>query len=289
MARKGADSAYGPSAADLEAAIGQGVTWWGWYVGGRGALHVWTDAEVAVLDALTYSLPIWVPTLDLSGNPATDYAVARDRARALGWHGPIALDTEASMRGNVRLHSYVDGWCVAAAAAGDPQVVYGGGNYVGSAHPWWIINSTTPAAGQCYQNGSGNIGGTSVDFDYADDAFPLASRQAPVPPPPPPPPPTYTLLEDGRTLAHVSITTSAVNGSGYADCSGDPGNVDGWSVEGLDPAPVAAGGEGQFFEYGSVSFAAVKGRPGVCRVCLSSSNVKGGTVGVNVTFGTPAT
>lgn len=233
MARKGADSAFGPSAADVEAAIAQGVSWWGWYVGGPGAFHIWTDAEVSVLDALTGSLPIWVPALDLSGNPGTDYAVARDRTRSLGWYGPIALDTEASMRGNVRLHSYVDGWCVAAASAGDPQVVYGGGNYVGSAHPWWIINSDTPPTGECYQNGSGSIGGTSVDFDYADSAFPLATRSAPMPPPDPPGVP---ILYPKDQMRSTPITVQIKGGVGWCPSPVPAAQVVNCVAEDISPA-----------------------------------------------------
>lgn len=183
MTLKGCDSAFGPPAATVQAAIAQGVRWWAWYLNGPGAYHAWTDGEVSVLDAFEYTLPIWVPALDLSGNPDTDYATARAQARSLGWFGPIALDTEASMRGNPHLVSYVDGWCAAARAHGDPEVVYGGGDYIGSAHAWWIINSQTPPVGECYQTGSGSINGTSVDWDYADLAFPLCTRAQPAPPP----------------------------------------------------------------------------------------------------------
>ena len=283
---KGCDSADGPSAATVTDAKSQGVSFWGWYVGGPGALHVWTDAEVAVLDALESSLPIWVPALDLSGDPSADYASARSRARSLGWSGPIALDTEASMRGNARLDGYVNGWCDCASSYGDPEVVYGGGEYVPStAHAWWIIESTTPPAGQCYQNGSGSINGTSVDWDYADPAFPLATR-TPAPTPTPTPSVIYTQFQEG-TMATVSIPTGS-DGAGYADCSGAPGDIIGWAVQGFNPAPRSEGGQDKYFTFGSVSFASIEGETDTTRVCLSSSSVTNGNVGVQVTFGTPA-
>ena len=209
-ALKGCDSALGPSAATVQNAIAQGVRWWGWYLRGPGAYHAWTDAEVAVLDALEYSLPVWVPALDLSGNPAADYAAARSQARSLGWFGPVALDTEASMRGNADLESYVNGWCAAARSAGDPEVVYGGGNYVSTAHAWWIAPSQAPPPGECYQAGTGSINGTTVDWDYADPAFPLATRTAPAPVPTPGP--TH-YPEDN--MQSTPIRVSIQNGHGW--------------------------------------------------------------------------
>ena len=173
----GLDSAFGPTSEQAQHALSLGYQWWGWYVGGPGAYHVWTDAEVAVLAAAGYhsSLPIWVPKLDLSGDPIADTHTAASRSEALGWYGAVALDTEASMRGNPRLVPYVDGWNLAMQHRYGYSVVYGGGNYVGSAHPWWIVAGRNPTLYTCYQRGTTNIAGLDCDADVAGDSFPLCT------------------------------------------------------------------------------------------------------------------
>lgn len=131
-----------------------------------------------------------------------------------------------------------------------------------------------------FQRAQQDFGG-SADVDEVRQADWGQWRAVPLPPPPPVAP-HYVQLQEG-TMANVTISTDD-NGGGYADCAGDVGKIIGWSVEGFDPeAPPE--GQGKYFVYGSVSFAAVPNRPGVTRVCLSSSSVVRGHVAVDVTFG----
>ena len=182
---KGLDSAFGPTLAQAKAALADGYQFWGWYLGGAGAYHSWTDAEVAVLAeaGFTQSLPIWVPDLNLTGVPAIDATRAVNRLSSLGWQSVIVLDTEASMRGNPHLHSYVDGFVAELRNLGVTPVVYGGGNYVpAGVNAWWILQGIPPA-GTAYQWGSGSLAGISVDYDTAGPGFPMASLTAPTPVP----------------------------------------------------------------------------------------------------------
>ncbi len=173
------DSAFGPAPAQLEVAKQAGISCWAWYVAGAGAFHVWSDDEVAVLAAggIATSRPIVVPRLDLTGDPVAEMKEGIVRAKALGWHGCLAIDTEASMRGNPRLRRYVDVACEAIDYVGWVPVVYGGGDYVpDGVAPWWIEPGryNVPLR-TTYQFGQHDFAGLAVDLNQTGYLAPVAA------------------------------------------------------------------------------------------------------------------
>lgn len=267
--RRFVDSAEAPTLAQVQAALSQGITAWAFYLAGPGALHNWSDAEVDVLrqGGMTLGLPIFVPALDLSGDPVADATAFAGAIRAAGV-GPVgALDTEASMRGNPNLVSYVDAFLAQLRALGITPVVYAGGSYVPSGvAAWWIKpGGGTLPPGTAAQTSSGSIYGLSVDYDSADDAFPFASLH---PAPPPSAPDAYT-IGDTMHVIPVSLTTNAA-GWMAIDCPLPAGAgphdvvsiVCDWAT-GYDP-------QGWQSCVGSVDFAG--GGPGVARLGFKSSS-----------------
>ena len=263
------DSAYAPSVSQVKAALSQGIDAWAFYLAGPGALHNWSNAEVDVLrqGGMHLGLPIFVPALDLSGDPAADATAFAGAIRAAGV-GPVgALDTEASMRGNPNLVSYVNGFTSQLGDEGVTPVVYGGGNYVpAGVAGWWIKpGGGTLPPGTAAQTSSGSIYGLSVDYDSADDAFPFASLH---PAPPPSAPDAYT-IGDTMHVIPVSFTTNAA-GWMAIDCplpaGAGPHDVVSimcdWAT-GYDP-------QGWQACVGSVDFAGSK--PGVVRLGFKSVN-----------------
>jgi hypothetical protein len=266
------DSAYPPTVAQVKAALSQGITAWAFYLAGPGAFHNWTNAEVDVLrqGGLAFGLPIWVPAIDLSGDPVADAQSFAAAIRAAGV-GPVgALDTEASMRGNPRLVPYVDGFVDELRREGVTQVVYGGGNYMPSGvAPWWIKpgGGTIPAGG-ALQTGGGNVAGLSVDNDAADTTFPFASLNPERQPRPSPGPAPYG-IGDAMHVIPVSFTTNAA-GWMAIDCplpeGAGPHNV----VSIVCDWATAYDPQGWQGCVGSVDFAGSK--PGVCRLGFKSTS-----------------
>lgn len=234
------DSASAPTIAQVELAMEQGNTAWAFYLAGPGAEHNWTPAQVNVLreGGMSFGLPIYVPRLDLSTNPAFDAAAFVAAMTNAGVYGVGVLDTEASMRGNKNLHSYVNGFVNELINLHVTPVVYGGGSYVPTnAYAWWIINGT-PRPGVAYQWGQSSIGGVSVDHDKAGPGFPFATLSPPKPPNPPLPAPTSS-PRGAYMLYTFSIQTDA-NGNGWSTTSIPWGNFMAISIEGSYP-PVDGG------------------------------------------------
>ena len=179
------DSASAPFIAQVKTAVSQGITAWAFYLAGPGAYNNWTPVQVDCLrqGGMSIGLPIYVPKIDLTTNPTVDARVFVNAMVAAGVYGVGALDTEASMRGNPFLHSYVDGFVAELRALGVTPVVYGGGDYVpAGVNAWWIIQGIPPA-GEAYQWGSGSLVGIYVDYDTAGPGFPMAALTAPTPVP----------------------------------------------------------------------------------------------------------
>ncbi len=182
----GVDSAYGPTPAQVQAFHDGGFSWWGWYCGGRGAYHNWTDAELAVLhdNGVTLTVPIFVPSMHngrirLDANPEQDASLACYFTGLRGWVGVMALDTEASMRGDPWTAEYEDRFGTRVLESGWQAVTYAGGFTFGHppVHtPWWIVQNGTPPNNVCYQTGQSNLDGLDVDTDSAGAGFPLAQH-----------------------------------------------------------------------------------------------------------------
>ncbi len=175
----GYDSAQAPTPLQAKAALNDGVKWWGLYLAGPGAYRNWTPPDVEMLRQAGFAscLPIFVPKLDLSGDPVSDANAMVAACEQVRISGTVALDTEASMRGNPNLGSYVDRFCAQIRARGFAAVVYAGGNYTGNSSNavWWIEpGNPTPPHNECYQYGQSNFDGLSIDKDAAGDEFPLA-------------------------------------------------------------------------------------------------------------------
>jgi len=173
------DSAYPPTPAQAAAAKSSGVTAWAFYAGGPGAFNVWSFGDMAVLrDApIEKVLPIWVPLLDLSGDPVDDADTLAGLLRD-GYEvgGAACLDTEASMRGNPRLVPYVDAWVARIRSRGHTPVIYTGGDYWPPGCAPWLPGQPP---GNCPPNGavqynSGMLAELEVDYDLAGYAFPFA-------------------------------------------------------------------------------------------------------------------
>lgn len=184
MTLKACDSAYAPTLAEALAAKAAGIDIWFGYIGGAGALNIWTPAEFAILQqAGLRSAGVWVPLLDLSDNPVTEAQAAVVASEARGLRGCVVLDTEASMRGNPHLVTFVDGFTQTLQQQAWSHPVYGGGDYVPAGSPAWWIEPGAPPAGQARQYGGGSEDGASVDWDQVDEAFPLAAWTAAAPVP----------------------------------------------------------------------------------------------------------
>lgn len=118
MPVRGADSAYAPDDLTAMSAMGDGVLWWGGYIGGPGAYHAWSPSDFARLRRLGLAvLPIWVPTQQVPLNYPADIIAMINAARGMAvpagrW---IALDAEP--------------W-LAAWLAGNPTVVAAAGALV---------------------------------------------------------------------------------------------------------------------------------------------------------------
>jgi len=174
------DSAYPPTPAQAAAAKARGVTAWAFYAGGPGALNVWSFADVLVLKhaGIASVLPIWVPLLDLTTDPAGDARTFVGLLRqGYGVAGAGCLDTEASMRGNPNLQGYVDGFLAEMRSLGYTPVLYGGADYLPPGVALWLPKpggGTLPPGGALQTSGA-VLEGLSVDFDSADDGFPFAT------------------------------------------------------------------------------------------------------------------
>jgi hypothetical protein len=180
---KGCDSAYEPSLAQAQAAKLEGITWWAFYISGPGALHNWSAVgTVALQEAGLIPLPIYLPAMAggkiASRTPAADAQAFVSAYRSRGVDGAGALDTEASMRGDPWTAEYEQLFTQEMGSLGQTAITYAGGFTLESpptaTYRWWIIQSTSPASTECYQNGNGGVDGVEVDFDYAGDELPLA-------------------------------------------------------------------------------------------------------------------
>lgn len=173
------DSAYRPTPAQAALAVSRGFQAWAFYAGGPGALHVWSFADMEVLKAagIMRTLPIWVPALDLSGDPVDDAKTLAGAMRdGYGIQGAACLDTEASMRGNPRLKSYVNAWVAKIQMFGHTPVVYTGGLYLPPGCTPWVAGGNP---GACLPDGavqydSGTLAELEVDLDLAGELFPFA-------------------------------------------------------------------------------------------------------------------
>ena len=192
----GVDSAVGPTVEQARAVLEAGHLWWGWYCGYQGvpgapaAFHKWRQDEVDVLAAAGFelSLPIFFPHMTTAGrivpgaSPELDADLAVYAVGVYGWHGVVALDTEASMRGDPWTAVYTHRWCAQVLARGWEPVVYAGGFTFGSpppppCYPWWIIPGGSQAPpGTAWQTGQTTIAGLHVDTDSIGSGFPLATR-----------------------------------------------------------------------------------------------------------------
>ncbi len=182
----GVDSAFGPTPAQVREFHNDGYSWWGWYCGGGGAYHPWSDDEIAVLhdNGVTLTLPIFVPRMrnghiHPSADPEQDARMACYFTGLRGWAGVMALDTEASMRGDWWTIQYESRFGDAVVASGWQAVTYAGGftfSHPPVHTPWWIVPGGTPPSGVAYQTGQDSLAGLSVDVDHAGAGFPLAQH-----------------------------------------------------------------------------------------------------------------
>lgn len=173
------DSAFPPTLAQARLAVARGTKAWAFYAGGPGAFHVWSFGNMAVLREAPIEkvLPIWVPLLDLSGDPVDDADTLAGLLRdGYEVEGAACLDTEASMRGNPRLVPYVAAWAARIRSLGHTPVIYTGGDYwpEGCAlwHPGQSASTVQPDS--AVQYASGMLAELEVDFDVAGYAFPFA-------------------------------------------------------------------------------------------------------------------
>ena len=268
------DSAFAPTPAQVRQALGAGIDAWAFYLAGPGAYHNWTVAEVDALrqGGMTVGLPIFVPLMDLAGDPVADAAAFASAMEGAGVYGAGALDTEASMRGLPGLEHYVDAFTSALRSYGIVPVVYGGGNYVpAGVSAWWIepgAAAATVPAGVAYQVGGTLVGGLQTDLDYAGVGFPFASLTPPTPTPAPSPYPV------GGDVICVPIPGSITT------------NADGWMAIDLtlpvgktkdDVVSVvmdcASGYDPQGWQWceGSVDFTAQNDTPNVIRLVFRSA------------------
>lgn len=182
----GVDSAYGPNAAQVQAFHDKGYSWWGWYAGGRGCYHQWTDQELAALadNGVTLTVPIFVPAMmahgviDHHANPEADARLAVYFTGLRGWEGVMALDTEHSMRNDAWTVVYEARFGDEVLRHGWQAVTYAGGftlSHPPKHTPWWIIPGDPPE-GVAYQWGQDDLAGRTVDIDHAGSGFPLATR-----------------------------------------------------------------------------------------------------------------
>lgn len=232
------DSAYAPTLAQVKAAVAAGYGAWGFYLAGPGALHNWTPAQVAVLrqGGITLGLPIFVPRLDLTGNPQADAQAFVSAMTAAEVYGAGVLDTEASMRGNAHLETYVNAFVAELRALGVVPIVYGGGNYMPAGVAAWWIESGIPPTSQAYQHGDGSLAGLSVDYDTAGTTFPFATLGTPAPPIPLPAP---TVSPRGDLMLHTIVVPTDANGDGYVSTTIPWSAYEAISMEGSDPDPSA--------------------------------------------------
>ena len=131
---RGADSAFPPNNEQIAEAERQGVRWWGGYVGGEDAYHVWSTEDFARVGAHFKILCIWVPVqFPASFNVADTVAGFLDRLRALGvpngtW---VALDEETELSRVVAASPSTQKALVDGIAAGGYHLLqYGNGNLV---------------------------------------------------------------------------------------------------------------------------------------------------------------
>ena len=184
----GVDSAFGPSPAQVQAFHDQGYQWWGWYAGGAGSFHNWSDNELHALwdNGVKLTVPIFVPRMlhgriHPSANPEADASLACYFTGLRGWVGVMALDTEYSMRGDPWTAEYESRFSQRVRESGWSDVCYAGGftynNPPSATHPWWIVPHGEHAPDNtAWQIGQGELAGLSVDFDSAGNGFPLAQH-----------------------------------------------------------------------------------------------------------------
>jgi hypothetical protein len=175
----GLDSASVPTSEALSEAWQAGFTFWGAYVGGAAVTHTWIPADFQKLEAAKFRvMPIWVPKLDLSEDPAAQFAAAMSACVARGCSGSVVLDTEHSQSKNPKLKTFVDMWNKAAALAGWTSIVYSGAGYHDVATNWlpdWGTKEL-PSSRECIQTaGNQKKFGMTVDVDIAFDDFPFAA------------------------------------------------------------------------------------------------------------------
>lgn len=183
MTRNGVDSAGEPTTAQVQAALKQGIQYWGLYVRGPGAYHDWSVAGTETLrTAGMLPLPIYVPAMVngriSSTDPVTDAKNFVTAYQARGMNGAGALDTEASMRGFPETGPYTSSFMGTLRSLGQADICYAGG-FVLSGPPdatykWWIDIAGDPSPTEAIQRGSSNIDGITVDLDFAGDSFPVS-------------------------------------------------------------------------------------------------------------------
>lgn len=175
----GVDSAFGPSPAVAAQAKAFGIVWWGCYVGGPGAYHVWSPTEVEVIQAAgILPRPLWVPSMGLLEDPVQAAADAVGAMEALGMYGSSGIDTEEAMIATGRVPEFVTGF----VDASPEPVVYAGAKWLpANADGWFPFwgESVMPASSAAVQYGPATRFGMSVDVDLAGPTFPLASWTPP--------------------------------------------------------------------------------------------------------------
>ena len=213
-----------------------GIRWWGVYVGGPNAYHIWTPQEVQVLREakLPGALPIWVPTYGMTEDPtiAADSAIAAAQVRGLD--GVIVLDTEAKSRGVPRLEPFTSAFYARIRARGWRSVNYFGAEAPGGDALWnpnWANEPAGPPPGGAVQFGQRDFGGLTVDVDEAAPGFPVVNLN------PPPIPKTLPAPIAGAAETHTGAGYWLVDERGNIYCYGDAPHLGDLAGQSL-PHPV---------------------------------------------------
>lgn len=224
----GLDSLAQPTQAQALELYGRGYRWWAFNVWGLltqggSASGLWAPSTAKMIASIGFRLlPIGVPPLNLSGDPAAHARVALAAAETYGITGLIACDTErseASLAGRV---AYLDAWHAQVTAEGAADAIYKGAQYVpaGAAtwNPSWVTSppTTLPARSAQQWAGNQNVAGINVDLNVATPDFPLWPL-SPTPSPAPIPEPDMTVAATARSpLGPAAYYALTPQGSVYS-------------------------------------------------------------------------